>query len=300
MLRMGDHWMKNRFFLGMLNELPAIGSDGNILKNKNGKDMTMLDAYSAKNGELILDPRVDLEKSHWTSENQFQFSMKVQHILSGIHQEISPLGRAAAERNAIFAMALLFRKFIAPGVARRYKKKSYVERMGDYTEGYYRTTGRFLTNLIRDIKVYKTAVLSEDWGKLTKEEKANIVKTVNDLVFLVLAIAMVALLSGGDDDDDNWTKDFITYQMMRFQTEILFFTPKLDESWSILRSPFASMTLLQNVIDTFDQLAHPTERYQRGPWKGHLKYEKIMWNYVPVMRSLYQTRDIKNSMKFLE
>jgi hypothetical protein len=294
MLRMGDHWMKNRFFLGMLNEKKAY--------DKNGVELgSILDMYTAKDSKLILDSRVDLDKSKWNKEDKYRFTMKVQGVLSGIHQEISPLGRAAAERNALLGLALLFRKFIAPGVARRYKKKSYVERVGDYTEGYYRTTGRFFNNIRKELKIYKFAVLSENWSKLTKEEKSNIIRTANDVAFLAIAIAMTVLLSGGDDDDDNaWITDFTIYQMTRFQTEILFFTPKIDETMTLLRSPFASLQVVENIGKLLYQLSdNPTEVYVRGPWKGRLKIEKPFFSLIPVMKGFYSTRDIKEQTKFL-
>jgi hypothetical protein len=293
LLRMGDHWMKNRFFLGMLEEKRAYNSQGEDIGS-------LLDQYyiDEKTKKLTIKKEVDLEKSNWTQDDQYRFSMKVQSILSGIHQEISPLGRAAAERNAILNLALLFRRFIAPGVLRRYKKMSYVERVGDYTEGYYRTFGRVVPKLIKELVMFKTTVLSEDWGKLNTMEKANIRRTINDMAFLVMALLLAGLFKGMGDDDDEWIYDFGEYQMLRFQTEILFFTPKIDETMTILRSPFASMSVLENVIKTWGQMFDPMETYQRGPWKGHLKLEKDMWDFVPVMRSFYQTRDISEQKGF--
>lgn len=292
MLRFGDHWMKNRFFLGMLAEKRAYNSKGEDIGS-------MLDQYYVDKGELKIKPEVDLNKSKWNKEDRYNFTLKVQSILSGIHQEISPMGRAAAERNAILGLALLFRKFIAPGVMRRYKKRSYVERVGDYTEGYYRTTGRYFMQLYKEMDLLGLVLKGENWESLSPMEKANIVRTINDLAFLTVAILMTMLFTKlGDDDDDEWTYNFIAYQMMRFQTEILFFTPKIDETMTLLRSPFASMSILENVIKTMSQITNPTERYERGPWKGHLKFEKIMWDYIPVMRSFYQTRDIKTQMSF--
>jgi hypothetical protein len=206
------------------------------------------------------------------------------------------MGRAAAERHAILSLALLFRKFIVPGIQRRYKKNSYVERVQDYTEGYYRTTARYLSSLVKEVNLLGLVLQGEEWNKLSRMEKSNIKRTVGDIAWLVTAIIVAGLFKGLGDDDDEWIYSFGQYEMQRFQTELLFFTPKIDESMTILQSPFASMSLLINTGKFIGQLADPTERNKTGDWKGHLKLEKLMWNYVPVMKSFYSTRDIKSQL----
>jgi len=136
---------------------------------------------------------------------------------------------------------------------------------------------------------------------LSKMEKSNIVRTMADVVFLIAAIVLASIFLGGEDDDDDkgWWADFMAYQMLRFKTELLFFTPKIDEAMTLLRSPMATMSTFENVAKLSNQIFNPTQEYERGPWKDHLKLEKIFWDFIPVARAFNQTKDIKTQINFL-
>ena len=133
-----------------------------------------------------------------------------------------------------------------------------------------------------------------DWATMSDHERANIWRTTNELIFLMAAIALslVVMKDVDDDDDDDWLLGFIEYQALRLKTELLFFTPKLDEAFSILRSPAASVSVLENIIELSGQIFEPLERYERGPWKGRLKIEKDVMDMIPMYRQYYRLRDI--------
>jgi hypothetical protein len=290
----GDFYMQSRLFLGMLADKQAYDSEGKEIG-------TLLDMYSIRDGKLTLDPRVDLEKSNWTKQEQTNFSFKVKGIMSGIHGEYSDIGRSAMQRYALGRMGIMFRKFIVPGVKRRYKKSSYIERLGEYSEGYYRTTGRFFSNLAKELRTMQFLALGSEWNKLTKYEKGNIIKTLSEVVFLIatLILAGIFLAKAKDDDDDELMYSFLAYQALRFKAELLFYTNPA-ETMALLRSPMATMSTFENLGKLCKQLEKPGELYQRGPWKDHLKMEKIWWDFVPGARAFFQTRDIKSQLNFLK
>jgi len=95
--------------------------------------------------------------------------------------------------------------------------------------------------------------------------------------------------------------------MLRFKTELLFYSPKIDEAMTLLRSPMATMSTFENITKLTHQLGGVdedgnwggTELYEQGPWKGHSKLEKIGWDFIPGARSFFQTRDIKTQLNFL-
>jgi len=291
----GDFYMQSRLFLGMLANKEAKDNEGNVIGS-------MLDMYTVKDGKLILDSKVDLGKSKWAEEDQRSFSLRTKGIMSGIHGEYSEIGRSAMQKYALGRMGIMFRKFIVPGLKRRYKKVTYVQRINDYSEGYYRTTTRFFGNVFKEMKTMQLSALGQEWNSLSKMEKSNIIRTMADVVFLIAAIVLAGIFLGGEDDDDDdkgWWADFMAYQMLRFKTELLFFTPKIDEAMTLLRSPMATMSTFENVTKLSNQIFSPTEEYERGPWKEHLKLEKIFWDFIPVARAFNQTRDIKTQINFL-
>jgi hypothetical protein len=316
--RLGEHYMQGRFLFGLLANKRAI--------DKDGKDIgRMLDFYEVKNGKLILSDKVDRDKSKWTDNDITDFKLKTRGILSRLHGEYGKLGKVAIQRMALGRMAYLFRHFIVPGFRRRWGKRSYIERLGQIVEGNYITTSKyigstigsifnktednkelaFFSRLVDNIQSFKLSVFKEEWASLTDHEKANIQRTSYEVGFLLLAIVLanVAANFKGDDDDDEledkfWA--FMAYQMYRLQNELLFFTPKLDSAMSILRSPAASYSFLENLSDLIGQLFNPTEVYQSGPWKGRPKIIKTLNEMVPVTRQLYRLKNIDTQLPWMQ
>lgn len=316
---LGEHYMQTRFAIGMLSDIKAYDKDGKELGS-------MLDMYNVNNkGQLVLDDKVDLIKSKWTESDVIDFKIKVRGVLSRLHGEYSELGKVAIQRYALGRMAYMFRKFIIPGFRRRYGRMSYNERLGQFTEGSYVTTFKFLGNavfkpmfgkeatdpeaafinrLIEDLGSYKMSIFKARWVMLSDHEKANITRTVSEVGFLIVAIILANIAMSfkgeGDDDAEEQFWAFIAYQAYRFQNELLFFTPKLDSAMSILRSPAASMSVVENLIKLSGQVFHPGDVYERGNWKGKLKITRTLVDMVPVRRQLYRLSNIEDNLTWIQ
>lgn len=288
----GEHEMQGRFLLSMLADKMAY--------DKNGKELgSMLSQYSTnkETGELEISKEVDLEKSEWTEDDQFEFQYKVRGILSRLHGEYSDLGRVALQRAALGRMAFMFRKFVVPGFKRRWGGKHYIERLDDFVEGNYVTTWNFFVRMFKDLVHFKFDIGSK-WGELSDHEKANIRRTLTEVSFVMMAIILsnvaIAKLKEDDDEDERFWS-FTAYQALRLRAELLFFI-KPDETLSILRSPMASMSVAENLIRLSGQIFHPLERYERGPWKDQLKIYKTVTNMSPGYRQFYRIRDLKEQL----
>lgn len=290
----GEHEMQGRFLLSMLADKEAFDKDGNSLGS-------MLNLYSVnkETGRKQLDPRVDLEKSEWTEDDQFDFSYKTRGILSRLHGEYSDLGKVAIQRGAAGRMAFMFRKFIVPGFKRRWGKRDYIERLGEVVEGNYRTTGRFAGQLARDLIELKFQI-GTHWNEMSDHEKANIRRTITEVAFLVSAIVLaniaIVKIKEIDDEGEERLWAFMAYQALRLKSELLFFMNPAD-TFAILRSPMASMSVIENLGRLLSQMVtEPTARYERGPWKGQLKINKTLVNTVPGYRQYYRVRDQRDQL----
>lgn len=296
--RAGEHEMQGRFLFAMLSDKRAI--------NKDGKDIgSLLDHYYSENGVLKVNKDVDLKLSKWTTKDQFDFQYKMKGILSRLHGEYSDLGRVALQRGALGRMAYMFRKFVVPGLRRRWAKEEYLERLDDFVEGSYISTGRFFGALMEDLIKMKLSLLSENWSELSDHQKANVRRTLTEVTFLVMALVLanVAIQQIKDIDDDEWEDrmwSFMAYQTVRLKSELLFFINPF-ETMAILRSPVASMSSAENLITLLSMLMHPldlNERYERGPWKGKLKIVKPLTNMVPAYRQYYRIRDLREQISW--
>ena len=292
----GEHWMQMRFFIAMLMERKAYDKEGNELEG------TLLDYLEVKDGELSLKEPADRRKSKWTQDDIHRFKRQVKGILSRMHGEYGDLGRVALQRNAFGRMAYMFRKFVIPGFRRRWGSSYYSQRMGQIVEGNYRSFGRFMGTFLKDLKGLEFALMSEDWAALSDHEKANIRRTLGEITFLVAAIILSSVMFRlkGDADDEGWERIYATaaYQAYRLRAELLFFTPKLDEAMSILRSPTASMSVLNNLSKVVSNLFNPTAVYQRGPWEGQLKLKKSFIQMIPMYKQFYRVRDISEQINW--
>jgi len=150
----------------------------------------------------------------------------------------------------------------------------------------------------------KWALAMENWHKLSTMEKANIHRTALEVTALIAAyILTYAFTSLGDDADDpfeEWLYSFISYQTLRLSTELLFFSPKLDEPMKILRSPTASMSFFENTIKLVSQMWTPFDEYERGPWKGKPKIHKTLMNMVPAAKQVYRIKYVEDMKGWLE
>jgi hypothetical protein len=287
----GEHEMQGRFLFSMLKDKKAYDKDGKEIGS-------VLDYYYSEGGKLKFDKegKVDLVKSEWEQKDRFALQYKTKGILSRLHGEYSDLGRVALQRGAGGRMAYMFRKFVFPGYKRRWAKEAYIERLEDFVEGSYRSTADFMKNLGEDFIKLKFSLLAENWDELTDHQKANVRRTITEAAFVTLAIVVarfaLAKVDDIDDEGDERYWAFVAYQAARLKAELLFFiSPK--EAMSILRSPAASISMVENIIKLFGQMGAMRDVYERGPWKGKPKIHKTLANLTPAFRQIYRIRDMK-------
>jgi hypothetical protein len=291
----GEFWLRGRLLFAALFEKRAISKDG--------KDMgPMINFYYAEEGKLKIRESVDLEKSKWTKDDRLAFDSDFHARAYKVHGAYGTQEKVAAQRYMLGKLAYMYRKFVYPGIQRRYAKKHYDFRMEQNVEGNYRTTTKFFYELFKEMQGFQMAVLTENWAALSDHEKANIKRMMSEMAILLSVITLAgAAYSSWNDADEEGDKRFwafIAYQMYRLKAELLFFSPKLDETWSLLRSPMASMSLMENIIKLSGQLFNPAEEYIRGPWKGHLKLTRDLIQFIPVYKQYYKLRDIQEQIQW--
>jgi hypothetical protein len=291
----GEHLMQSKVLIAMLNNLKA--------KDSNGKELgNMIDFFSVQNNKLILDSKV----ANFSKKEQALFDAKVRRVLSSMHGEYTSAGRVAIQRYALGRMAYMFRKFIVPGIKRRWGSKNINNLLGEYTEGYYITTAKFTARLFKDLKGFQFALMSTDYKSLTTTEKANIRKTITELSFMLGTILLSSILINmkeDADDDEDWYLSFLAYQAFRMKTELWFFSNP-SEAMKILRSPAASMSIIENMIKLISQLMPPNftgfDVYERGNWKGRPKIEKTLINFAPGLKQIYRLKYVDDQIGWLK
>jgi hypothetical protein len=209
-------------------------------------------------------------------------------------------------------MAGMFRRFIPAGVTHRWGTEFINNFTEDYEEGMYRTTGRFFGHLAKDLGQLKFAMMSEDWNSLDDTEKANIHRTLTEVSFILACIVLIAAMEGTQatgSTKDSWRYNFVAYQIYRLRAELAFYMDPA-ETLKILRTPAASITLVENTMKIIEELSYTImsgtfemERYQKGneDLKGQMKIIKPLRNLAfPIYKQIYRTKHVGESISFFK
>ena len=308
------------------------------MKGPNGEDSNLWDAYkvdflkptkydkdgNAIDGEgayLTLKPGyTKADGSEFTFEDEKKFAKKVigtNFELQGIYNVDD---RSAIQQHSLGALAIMYRKWIAPAIKRRYAGVQYSKLKEDYTEGYYRTALRTAGDVIKDwfspvseedsektvlqmlfdIKAMKDAAML-NWDKLTDYEKGNVKKAFRELcVVLGLFVASALLTNLPPDDHDGdkflcWADDIVVTQLLRLRSEIGSQAPTpqmLNEALRIGSSPIAALRPVTDGVGAVANLLWVPNYFdtvESGRYKGRTKAHKYFMK-LPVV-SLFRKFD---------
>lgn len=295
------------------------------VKNAKGETKTLWDAYEVKyqkptkfnsNGKAVDGEGAYLAlREGYTKEDgsaiTFEDEQQFSKLVAGMNFEMQGIynldDKSAVQQYAFGALLIMYRKWIAPALKRRYAGVSYNILKDSYQEGYYHTLFRLLgdsivdakeqvtegkstaalLNIINDLKAIKTAYLINK-NKFNEYEISNLHRAFTELAIVAGLFIVCALIPKlppiyDEDDDRNktlkWWDQTLMSQLLRLRTEIGAQAPTpmlVDEAMHILRSPFAAVEPLSNTINAF-QLLLPSNYMQEiktGRYRGHKKAYK--------------------------
>ena len=320
-LTMGEDYLASTTSLALAMNYKVLHTFKNESGEMEKREESLWDAYEVKylkgsketkdgvGAYLSLkDGYTKLDGTPITKKDEAEFSKRVAGYnfeLQGIYNRDD---KSAVQQYAFGALLIMYRKWIAPALKRRYSDVNYNALKGEYQEGYHRTMFRMIGNMIKDSKsniseVESTGVLARilddmkavrdsilvNWNKMTEYEKSNVYRSSIELGIVIGLWAATSLLGKipppdfGDDDNRTkalkWWDQTLMSQMLRLRTEIGSQAPTpmmVDEALHILKSPFAAIGPLQNAINTF-QLLMPSNymtEIKSGRYRGHTKAYK--------------------------
>lgn len=272
------------------------------------------DAYEVKYTDLAAKTGAYLElkkgyKKADGTEITAEDEKKFQKLVAGLNFELQGIynldDKSAIQQYAFGALIIMYRKWIAPALKRRYARVNYNMLKGEFNEGYQRTLWRnlweagkgmkdqvtegksawALLNIFEDIKAFRNSILV-NWSKMDEYEKSNIRRACTELGIVAGLWASCALwgkIPPTKDKDDpnylNWWDRSILSQVYRLRTELGSMAPTpmiVDEALHILRSPFAALRTIQSTINVLYLLMPSSyqDEIKSGRYKGHTKAYK--------------------------
>jgi hypothetical protein len=274
----GEHQAQVSMMFGMMNTIK--------LKH-DGKDITLLDAYELdENGKFKLKEGIDEAWNPFIPVKDEQgniikyeqgkefkdFVNKVHAINKRLHGVYNKFDKASIERFTAGRLVMFFRKFVIPGLKKRYKKLGVDEELGDITEGTYVTLWNSITKQRKDL--FKFLLNNEN--ELTEFQKKNIKRSLVELTYILGLMTLSGLLNAYDDDDDTYAYNFLQYEAYRLQSEMQFYLNPV-EFYRVLRTPTIAATKTEQMLKFTSQLGlqlPPIYDLDKGEFYINEKFEK--------------------------
>jgi len=261
--------------------------------NKKGAYLSLKSGYTMADGSSIKD----IENKYAKECAAMNFEMQGIYNLDD---------RSAIQQYAAGSLLIMYRKWIAPSIKRRYGSTKYNAMKGEFEEGYHTTLLKYLRdsivdaknnvteehsamallNIISDIKAVKDS-MAMNWDKLSEYEKSNIKRATTELS-IVTGLYLSCALSGKippkkkENDPEyqpTWWDRQVMSQIFRLRSEIGSQAPTpmmINEALHILRSPFAALGPITSTLNGFRLLtpAPYLQDIKSGRYKGHTKAYK--------------------------
>ena len=292
----GEHWMQNRTSLALADAYKMKAPDGKIVSLWDAMEVVPIDKNNKKAGAKLQLKQgyTKADGSAFTQNDIIKFSRKSAAINQRMHGIYNKADRSAVQRLAIGRMGMMFRKWIKPSLNRRFKSATYNYDLDTWTEGYYRTSGRFLLQLARDLRETQFN-LAARWNELTPTEKANIRRALTETGHFLAVMTIIGLIEWSDDKDRPWLVRMAEYQARRLYTELGTMIPgksMITEGLRIIKSPAAGINTIENMLD-LTKLLNPwnyMDELQSGRYEGHSTAYKSFFEspIIPMNRTIYR------------
>lgn len=292
----GEHWMQNRTSLALADAYKMKAPNGKIVSLWDAMEVVPIDKNNKKAGAKLQLKQgyTKADGSAFTQDDIIKFSRRSAAINQRMHGIYNKADRSAVQRLAIGRMGMMFRKWIKPSLNRRFKSATYNYDLDAWIEGYYRTSGRFLLQLVRDLRETQFN-LAARWNELTPTEKANIRRALTETGHFLAVMAIIGLIEWSDDKDRPWLVRMAEYQARRLYTELgamIPGKPMISEGLKIIKSPAAGVNTIENMLD-LTKLLNPwnyMDELQSGRYEGHSTAYKSFFEspIIPMNKTIYR------------
>lgn len=331
----GEHYLHSRNMLAMLNATKIQDNNGKIVSlydsfttfeqkdlkgNSLGSILLLKDGSKTENGKLLfsttlyqeLDALQDKSENESLSPSELERMSELEEIKQFTHDYTNALklrinkvsqslngafndtDKGAIHKYALGRLAIQFRQWMPGHYYRRLAKPYYDAQLDQWREGYYRTLGRFTWNLMKDIK-HAQFHLATNWDQLTNHEKANIKRSITELIMFGVLSGLIGMMGPEKDRKGVWADRMVLYQLKRLKLEMSASIPihpeMLNNLWTMLQSPSASINSFNNLINLF-QFQTMFNEIESGRYKGWSEYSRNSLRAIPYMNQIIKVKDI--------
>jgi hypothetical protein len=226
-------------------------------------------AKKDSNGEIETDENGETIYVPYSESYRQDIQARLHGINKYMNGVYNDFDKGTMQKYSAGRLAVMYRKHVAPGYKRRFKRASMDQEIGTPTEGYYRT---FADTLLTDLKQYKYNII-KNWSTYTPFQKSQIRKVLAELGLILglatLGFILTQVLVNPDDDEkdplqENYFYNFLLYETIRMRSETASYLNPID-AVRIFRSPTAMTSTVDRLIKFINQVMpwNITEEYKR-------------------------------------
>jgi hypothetical protein len=250
------------------------------------------DNMRVENGLMIID--------NMDTKTLNLFTRRMNNLISKIDGKLSSEDKTYAHSTLIGIVTLIHRDWILDGISRRLKKKGFNFDTNTVDEGYWRTTGRFMSNFFANKeKVRNLKFLVENYNALDDVEKEGVRRTMYEMMVAVGFIALAILLNLGDDDDDrplDYLRDMAAYLATRTTVELTAFYNPFEYIYAAT-DVFVIGRDLKRII-SFTEMFDARE-IESGKWEGWTRSQKYFLQNIPGVNGTLSVANPEASNRFI-
>jgi len=341
--QMGEHYVQHLLMYSFLNAIKIQNSKGQYI-NKEGKvvkdrkqAMSFDEIYEAKEKKLKVREGLDIGalvfktgriinvKNNNLADAEFKVTRHLFELNYYVNGNYTSKNNALAQRYILGRAAFALRRWLIPGGLEKYRGADkmftpredlrmddldYSRQSEDFQFGMFTEAVRYVSTLIRQGELLKAELKADRWNTLSERERGDIRRATIYIVEMILSGVSSALLlaaaKAAPSDDEKKLLLYGSFFVRRLYSELSFYVNPV-ELVRIMRSPAASVSMLENAIELFlrffgkeiPRLAtgRGFETYTRGKRKGRTKIGKELRDILPIFKQF--DRDVENSLKFL-
>lgn len=320
----GEIQMYTTLMRAILNKIKVQDAEGNYVDkdfkivDSADKALSLTDAYSVVDGKLVLDPRV--VKTDRTKDVSFEEMDKISKLVANKARELygnySTSNKSKFQRTTIGAMVSMMRGWLVPGIQKRWKgisnvsmgfgeeefsrdnqhRLSYNSKTGEFEEGQYATTIRFMYSALKEVRQLKLMTFPENWSKLTEAQKGRVKKSILEIGIAVLFLSIAFGAEDDPEDPDDFNNIYLAYLSRRAYSELFTYGNPL-EAIRTIKSPAIAIGTVEDTFKALLQLTDPMAEYESGRHAGESQLGRKWGKLVPIYKQY--TRNIEDSYLFL-
>ena len=289
----GEHMLHAQGMLAVLHN-----QKNNVL-DSNGKEVPLIEALevvkdSTGNGELAIKSGYTLKDgSPITEEHLNKIKRRIAYVNKSMHGAFGQMDKGMIHRYAIGRLIMNFRQWMPAHYSRRFRGLHYDTDLGEYREGYYVSTAKFLWGCAKDLKD-KRLTIATRWHELSDMERYNLKRAIAETAIFAMLAASLALIGPAKDHKGNWARRHLIYELKRMQMETRASTPLAGGGFvrditKIINSPVAAISTIDKISKVLD-LTDAFTVIENGKYKGENLYihnlEKSLPFYGQIVKML--------------